>query len=493
MTVSSETLARVQYNGNGSTTVFSVPFVFSTSADLEVYITVVSTGVETLKTLTTHYIVTGGGGTSAPATGSITFGTAPASGERVTILRSLANKQTVDYVENDAFPAQSHELALDRLTLQVQDLKENLSRAIVFTAGSTPTDISVGSPVAGSVLVWDDTATVIETVSLDTVAAPVALSSVGLMACTSLTPRTYAGRTLTGTANQITITNGDGVSGNPTISLPSSIIASGSLESTTTTTVGTNLIVKGANELRLNNSGDTYYTGFKAPALSANRVYTLPTGDGTSGQVLSTNGSGTLSWATASGGSSDMVKISTTTVSGSPTTIDFTGLDTTTYKAFYFIFDPLVAISTWTSGTISSRISVQLYQSGVLNTSGVYFLDTAAVTVTSGTSYIQLGQSQTRTNAGSCYSSISGQVMLANLNSTAFVPSFNDYGTIIGTTWDVATGSSNTQLVSTIAGGMRTTGGVIDGIRFTALQTSAGVASAVNFINDSRITLYGIK
>ena len=48
----------------------------------------------------------------------------------------------------------------------------------------------------------------------------------------------------------------------------------------------------------------TNYVGIQAPAsLAANVTYTLPSADGTSGQVLSTNGSGTLSWATdASGG-----------------------------------------------------------------------------------------------------------------------------------------------------------------------------------------------
>jgi hypothetical protein len=48
----------------------------------------------------------------------------------------------------------------------------------------------------------------------------------------------------------------------------------------------------------------TNYVGIQAPAsLAANVTYTLPTADGTSGQVLSTNGSGVLSWATdASGG-----------------------------------------------------------------------------------------------------------------------------------------------------------------------------------------------
>ncbi len=42
----------------------------------------------------------------------------------------------------------------------------------------------------------------------------------------------------------------------------------------------------------------TTYTGFKAPdALAANVLYTLPNADGASGQVLSTNGTGSLSWS----------------------------------------------------------------------------------------------------------------------------------------------------------------------------------------------------
>lgn len=40
---------------------------------------------------------------------------------------------------------------------------------------------------------------------------------------------------------------------------------------------------------------------FQAPAVAGSATYVLPGADGTSGQVLSTNGTGTLSWATASG------------------------------------------------------------------------------------------------------------------------------------------------------------------------------------------------
>jgi hypothetical protein len=53
-------------------------------------------------------------------------------------------------------------------------------------------------------------------------------------------------------------------------------------------------------ELRLHEAAN--YVGFVAPALSANQVWTLPDADGTCGQVLSTNGSGVLSWACGGGG-----------------------------------------------------------------------------------------------------------------------------------------------------------------------------------------------
>jgi hypothetical protein len=72
-----------------------------------------------------------------------------------------------------------------------------------------------------------------------------------------------------------------------------------------------------ANRLSLFSNGDlNMYDGGKlgiygatnggtllqAPTTGSTITYTLPGADGTSGQVLSTNGSGTLSWATASGG-----------------------------------------------------------------------------------------------------------------------------------------------------------------------------------------------
>jgi hypothetical protein len=62
------------------------------------------------------------------------------------------------------------------------------------------------------------------------------------------------------------------------------------------------LQIRSANSILLYNSGNTFYTGFKSNA-AANVTYTLPTTDGSSGQFLQTNGTGTLTWATATGGS----------------------------------------------------------------------------------------------------------------------------------------------------------------------------------------------
>jgi len=78
------------------------------------------------------------------------------------------------------------------------------------------------------------------------------------------------------------------------------------------TTDGTNLYVSSAAELRLNDSDNSNYLAFKAPAtVAADRTYTLPDTIGTAGQVLKissrTDTTATLAWqddATGGAGSS---------------------------------------------------------------------------------------------------------------------------------------------------------------------------------------------
>lgn len=113
------TTARVkQYTGNGVTTTFNTDFQFF---ELDVYLgaTLVDPG---------DYSIT----QSSPGlSGSVTFTTAPASGVTVTIASDTVIQQQTDYVNNDSFPAETHELALDRVTMAVADLKRDVTNSLV--------------------------------------------------------------------------------------------------------------------------------------------------------------------------------------------------------------------------------------------------------------------------------------------------------------------------------------------------------------------------
>jgi hypothetical protein len=66
---------------------------------------------------------------------------------------------------------------------------------------------------------------------------------------------------------------------------------------------GTNVQIGSQGDLRLGDSDNSNWVAFQAPSTVASNVtWTLPNADGTSGQVLSTDGSGALSWSTPSSG-----------------------------------------------------------------------------------------------------------------------------------------------------------------------------------------------
>ena len=89
------------------------------------------------------------------------------------------------------------------------------------------------------------------------------------------------------------------------------IAASGATDLNSTLNLSGTLSLDGsANELRFYEGAN--YVGFEAPALSADQIWVLPTADGSSGQMLKTDGSGTLAWATAS---STVTGLTDTTIS----------------------------------------------------------------------------------------------------------------------------------------------------------------------------------
>lgn len=66
--------------------------------------------------------------------------------------------------------------------------------------------------------------------------------------------------------------------------------------------VTTAITLNATGELRLADTDSSNYVGFKSPGtVAANRIWTLPAADGTNGQVLSTNGAGTLQFTSGAG------------------------------------------------------------------------------------------------------------------------------------------------------------------------------------------------
>ena len=71
-----------------------------------------------------------------------------------------------------------------------------------------------------------------------------------------------------------------------------------------TVTTGNIKVGSAVYGLQLGDNDGSHYVEFKAPATVASNVtLTLPSTAGSNGQVLTTNGTGTLSWTTPSGGS----------------------------------------------------------------------------------------------------------------------------------------------------------------------------------------------
>jgi hypothetical protein len=155
MTISSTTVKN-SYNGDGSTATFTYTFKIFADSDLQVIIRS-ALGTETVKTLTTHYTVTGAGSASG---GDITFtaGNIPVSGETVVLRRAIPQTQAIDYIANDPFPAESHEEGLDRATMAIQQLQEEVDRAIKLSRTNTITssEFTVGAANrANKVLAFD--------------------------------------------------------------------------------------------------------------------------------------------------------------------------------------------------------------------------------------------------------------------------------------------------------------------------------------------------
>ncbi len=126
MTISlSNNSARISYTvAQGATqTSFTVPFEFFDDADLNVYVD------GTKKTITTHYTVTGGSGSTGSVAISVTGAT---GGSTVVLTRDIPLARTTDFPTSGPFDVTTLNTELDRFTAQLADQKDENDRSITL-------------------------------------------------------------------------------------------------------------------------------------------------------------------------------------------------------------------------------------------------------------------------------------------------------------------------------------------------------------------------
>lgn len=314
MTVSSSNNKNT-YAGDGTTTSFAFTFSILSESQLLVQIKDVS-GVFTTKVITTDFAVTGSGNTSGSTNytgGNIVFGSGdiPISTDTVVLTRTIPLTQDVDYVENDVFPANTAETALDKLTMINQQQTEELDRTIKIDAAVLGFNATLPTPAADKYLKFNSAADAFELVALS--------STAGIGSLVEDTTPQLGGMLDVngwsigdGARSLITFTE-DGSSVN-NINIENQATGSGPTVSAvgTDTNVDLNLLPQAA--------GSVVIDGLK-----------WPQADGSANQVLETDGSAQLSWvANAGSGLASVVDDTTPQLGGD---LDVNGNDIVSVSA----------------------------------------------------------------------------------------------------------------------------------------------------------------
>ena len=161
-----------------------------------------------------------------------------------------------------------------------------------------------------------------------------------------------------------------GLTGAPSVGAlniaPTAVVTAAADQDITLSPTGTGMLMITANaqlnaqsDLRFADADSSNWVAFQAPAtVSSNITWTLPATDGTTGQFLSTNASGTLSWGSGSLSLSDQTASATThyPLITTATSGTVTAANVTSTK---FTFQPSTGTLTSTIFTESSSIALK--------------------------------------------------------------------------------------------------------------------------------------
>ncbi len=167
-----DTTQRVQYTATSDQTLFAYTWRILDQDDLDVYVN----GV-----ITTSYSVSNVGEASG---GNITFNSGRTSGDIVVVIRNLPETQPTSYPAGGRLSTVNLEKNLDRLTLIVQDLEEEIDRATKLPATSTQSNLdfpegSSATDRATKVPAWNSAGTGLELIASTNVDATSVIATKG--------------------------------------------------------------------------------------------------------------------------------------------------------------------------------------------------------------------------------------------------------------------------------------------------------------------------
>lgn len=145
-----DTPNRIRYTATAGQTVFAVPFEFFANANIKLY----QNG--TLKTLTTHYTLTGAG---IEGGGNATLVSGATLADDILIIRDLAIERQGDFPVSGVFDVASLNEQLDKLTMMVRDMETRIERRLMRQAVTdlpeSMSDLPVKATRASMVLGFD--------------------------------------------------------------------------------------------------------------------------------------------------------------------------------------------------------------------------------------------------------------------------------------------------------------------------------------------------
>jgi len=268
MTINSSTRIAGPYTGNGSTTAFPFSFKVFATADVTVVRTNL-TGVESTLTLGTDYTVSLNANQNSNPGGTVTMLTAPASGFLITLTSSLGYTQTLDLTNQGGFYPSTINDALDRTTIQIQQLNEQVARSVKVDISSSTT------PAAYIAAIITGAASATTSATNAATSATAAASSASSASSSASTATTQASNASTSATNAAT-------SASTATTQAALATTNGAAQVTLATTQATNASTSATNAAASATTATTQASNASASATSASTSATNATTSATS-------------------------------------------------------------------------------------------------------------------------------------------------------------------------------------------------------------------